>query len=367
MGKTKNDYTDIFTDIDKINPDGAILSENALSVVDSWIDTGSYALNAICSGSLYGGVPQGRIVGVSGPSGCGKTLMMMKIVSNFQREDPDRWAIVFDSELAVDNPTALSLGVNTSQVKHYPVNTVGEVRNQILKVLNSITAKGLKGKFIIVVDSLGNLAGDKEVKDAEEDKFASDMGTRAKGIKSMLRVLTYKAAKAKTTILFSNHEYSDPTAMYETLIKSQSGGEGPIYMSSLLLQLGFKREKNEKDYEREAILAAAKKIGGITMHVLTAKNRFIVPLLSTDIYLNFKTGVDKYSGLFELAYGLGLITGDKTYEYKGKKIGYRKEFERDPEFWKEAMPELEKLVTKEFKYSSPSEQLKQEVETTKKK
>ena len=33
--------------LDKLNPDSAILDENSLSLVDDWIDTGSYALNAI--------------------------------------------------------------------------------------------------------------------------------------------------------------------------------------------------------------------------------------------------------------------------------------------------------------------------------
>jgi len=230
---SRKEVDDIFADVDKINTDGAILSENALSVVDTWIDTGSMALNAICSGSLFGGIPQGRIIGVSGPSGCGKTLMMLKMLGNFQKEDPDRWGIIFDSEIAVDNATAIALGVNTKQVKHYPINTVNDVRNQVLKIINNITMKGLQGKFLIIIDSLGNLAGDKEVKDAEEDKSATDMGTRAKGIKSLLRVLTYKVAKAKTTVLFSNHEYSDPTAMYPSRKESIRWRRSYLYVFSV--------------------------------------------------------------------------------------------------------------------------------------
>ena len=307
------------------------------------------------------GIPQGRIVGFSGPSGCGKTLMMMKIVGNFQKQDSSRWAVVFDSESAVDAGTAESLGANPKQIKHYPVHTVGDVRNQMLKLLNNIIEKNLQGKVIIVIDSLGNLAGTKEVADADADKFATDMGTRAKELKSMLRVLTYRAAKAKTTILFSNHEYSDPMAMYPSLVKNQSGGEGPIYMSSLLVQLGFKREKNEKDFESEAILAAAKKIGGITMHALTAKNRFVVPLLTTDIYLNFKTGLDKYSGLFDIAKGLGVIEGDITYTCNKESIGRRKAFEKDPVVWEKILPILEIAVNKEFRYTSGADQLKKEI------
>lgn len=226
-------------------------------------------------------------------------------------------------------------------------------------MLQSIVEKNLHGKFIIVIDSLGNLAGDKEVSDAQDDKFASDMGTRAKDIKGMLRVLTYKAAKAKTTIIFTNHIYNDPMAMYPSAIKTQSGGEGPIYMASLLIQLGFKREKNEKDFEKEEMIAIAKNVGGITMHALTPKNRFIPPMLETDLYLNFKTGLDKYSGLFEMAKAMGIITGDITYECEGMKLGRRKEFERDPEVWeKKLLPIFEKKIQKEFAFHSDADTIK---------
>jgi RecA/RadA recombinase len=353
---------DIFAELDKINPDGAILSESALSVVENWIDTGSYALNAIISGSCYKGVPVGRVVGLTGPSGCGKTLMATKIIGNHLNKDPENFAVVFDSEIALDKQTAEQLGADPARIKHYPVNTVKETRNQILKALNAIEDAGLQGKFIIVLDSLGNLASDKEVTDAESDKFAADMGLRAKDIKSMLRVITMPAARSKTTVLFTNHTYDDPAAMYPSAIQNQSGGKGPIYLASLLIQLGFKREKNEKDFEEERIIAIAKKVGGITMHALTVKNRFVPHMLTTDIYLNFKTGLDKYSGLFEIAKSLEVVTGSHKYQCGDVDLGYRKEFERDPDTWEKViLPELEKAIRQEFTYHSAVNEIEKQV------
>ena len=76
-------------------------------------------------------------------------------------------------------------------------------------------------------------------------------------------------------------------------------------------------------------------------------------MLSTDIYLNFKTGLDKYAGLFELAQGLGVIIGSKTYELEdGTKLGYRKQFERDPTVWEETiLPILEPKIKNEYRFS----------------
>lgn len=56
--------------IDEVNPYSTYLEKSTLSVVDEWIDTGSLALNAIMSGSIYKGVPVGRIVQFAGPSMC---------------------------------------------------------------------------------------------------------------------------------------------------------------------------------------------------------------------------------------------------------------------------------------------------------
>lgn len=342
---------DIFKVFDK-NADASILDASPLSLVNEWIDTGSYALNAILSGSVYGGIPKGRIGGFSGPSGCGKTLMIMKAMGNFLNESPDHFGVVFDSETAVDKATAIALGCDPKRIKHVPINTVTDVRNQCLHFLDAVIESGRQGKFFISIDSLGNLAADKEIADAEADKTASDMGLRAKQLKSMLRVLTYRAAKAKTTIVFSNHIYSDPAAMHPSAVKNQSGGEGPIYMSSWITQLGFKRQKNEKEYEEEEMLTQAKQVGGIVMRALTVKNRFIPPMLETKLYLNFKTGLDRYSGLFEMAKNLGVIEGSKTYTCGDTKLKYRKDFERDPQIWENVIiPVLEPVLKREFQFS----------------
>ena len=221
------DLDKAFQKLDKLNTDATYLSESGLSTVTDYIDTGCMVLNSIISGSLYGGVPKGRITGFSGPSMTGKTYIINKILGNAQRAG--YIPVVFDTEIAVDEQSAKGVGLDPEKTKYVPVNTVGECRNQIFALLDGIEQNNLQGKFIISIDSLGNLAADKEVEDAEKGKAAMDMGLRAKALKSMMRLLTYKAARTGTTILFSNHTYDDPSAMFPTLVKNQSGGKGPVY------------------------------------------------------------------------------------------------------------------------------------------
>ena len=176
--------TSIFGAVDKMNPDASTLEDTNLSTVDEWVSTGCYALNAIISGSLYKGVPRGRITGFAGPSMSGKTFIINKCIANAQKDG--YIGVIWDSEVAVDKKGAVGVGVNPAKVKHYPVETVEDCRNQISTFLDAVIKQNEsleeedRQKFIISIDSLGNLASSKEIKDAEAGKDATDTGTRAK-------------------------------------------------------------------------------------------------------------------------------------------------------------------------------------------
>lgn len=342
---------DVFDGLDKLNPDIATLSENNLSTVTEWIDTGSYALNAICSGSIYRGIPKGRITGFAGPSGCGKTLIINKIIGKFQSLSPDHWAVVWDTEAGYEPNALLNVGGDPKRTKVLPVETVEACRNQIVKFLDNVIAGGKKsfGKYILAIDSLGNLASQKEIDDTLKDKTAQDMGMRAKTIKSMMRTITYKAAKAGVTVLFSNHTYDDPAAMFPSLVKNQAGGKGPLYLASLLVQLALRTEKQDEANDDDVKIPMANKVSGITMRALTIKNRFIPPFLETELYLNFKTGLYQYAGLLEMAIGYNIIAQNgATYSLGDKKLGYLKTWKNDENVWKSIIEKLEPVLQKEL-------------------
>lgn len=358
MTKIDKDVLKVFDKLEKLNPEAKFLSESALSTVNEWVDTGCMVLNAIISGSLYGGVPVGRITGFSGPSAAGKTYIINKILANGQKKG--MVPVIFDTEAAIDASSTTGVGLDPDQVKYVPVQTVEDCRNQISTFLDSVIESKMRGKFILSIDSLGNLASQKELDDTEKGKTAMDMGTRAKGLKSMMRLLTFKAAQAGVTILFSNHTYDDPSAMFPTLVKAQSGGKGPVYLASVLVQLAKRDEKHDKTNDDDEILPEANKVSGTTLRALTVKNRFVPPFLECEAYLNFKKGLDKYSGLKEMAVNHGVIeqTGSTFLlpsgkeDVPGQKLGYYKNWKSDTELWeKTILPRLEDKLKKQYSYS----------------
>jgi RecA/RadA recombinase len=358
MTKIDKETLKVFEKLEKLNPEAKFLSESALSTVTNWVDTGCMVLNSIISGSLYGGVPVGRITGFAGPSAAGKTYIINKILANGQKQG--MMPVIFDTEAAIDASSTTGVGLDPERVKYVPVQTVEECRNQISAFLDGVIEAKMQGKFIISIDSLGNLASQKEIDDAEKGKTAMDMGTRAKGLKSMMRLLTFKAAQAGVTILFSNHTYDDPSAMFPTLVKNQSGGKGPVYLASVLVQLAKRDEKHDKGNIDDEMVPEANRVSGTTLRALTTKNRFVPPFLEGEMYLNFKRGLDKYSGLREMAVNHGVIeqTGSTFLlpsvepGIPGKKLGYYKNWKGDEALWEEhILPGLEKKLKECYSYS----------------
>jgi RecA/RadA recombinase len=281
----------------------------------------------------------------------GKTYIINKILAGAQREG--MIPVIFDTEAAVDESSVRGVGLDPQKVKYVPVQTVEETRNQIVKFLDRIIENKQQGKFIISIDSLGNLASQKEMEDIEKDKSAVDMGTRAKGLKSMMRTLTFKAAEANTTILFSNHTYDDPAAMFPSLVKNQAGGKGPVYLASVLVQLAKRDERNDKNNESDQMIAEAKNYSGTTLRALTVKNRFVPPFLECEMYLNFKTGLDKYSGLLNVAVNHGaVIQTGSTYQLPdGTKLGYYKQWRDNEEVWEKVLPVIEEKLKEDYQYN----------------
>jgi len=70
------------------------------SDIHGFVDTGSYAFNALLSGSLWGGIPNNKIVALAGESATGKTYFTLGIVYKF----------------LVDNSDGVGLALNMQQV-----------------------------------------------------------------------------------------------------------------------------------------------------------------------------------------------------------------------------------------------------------
>tara|TARA_S200000501_G_scaffold265421_1_gene249107 strand:- start:502 stop:954 length:453 start_codon:yes stop_codon:yes gene_type:complete len=104
--------------------------------VDNFIDTGSYTLNALLSGTIYGGLPGNKITAIAGEAATGKTFFALGIVKNFLDKNKEAGVIYFESESALTKELVEARGVDSKRMVVVPVATVQEFRHQSIKVID---------------------------------------------------------------------------------------------------------------------------------------------------------------------------------------------------------------------------------------
>lgn len=261
---------------------GDTIDKSTFSKIDEFIGTGNYLLNACLSGSLFGGIPNNRSVCFAGPSGTGKTFLMLNVIR--QAQEMGYQIIFYDSETAVDIDVINKFGIDPTKFRYEPCNTIQEFRTSITNLVNIINEQKRKGletpKVMVCLDSLGNLASQKEIDDAMSGSDKADM-TRAKTIKSLFRILGTQLAESKIPFLFTNHTYSGQSFIP---IVTAGGGTGPEYFASIILFLSKAqlKEGNEK--------------AGIVVTAKPNKNRFAKPM-PIKFIIHFDKGMNPYIGL----------------------------------------------------------------------
>jgi len=311
--------------------------------VAGFVDTGSYAFNALLSGSLYGGVADNKIIALAGESATGKTYFTLGIVAQFLKNNPEGMVLYFDSEQAVTSDMFEGRGVDAKRVAVFPVATIEEFKTQCVTIVDKVLEMDESDRkpMMIVLDSLGMLSTEKEVNDSAEGKNVRDM-TRSQGVKATFRVLTMKLGKARIPLVMTNHTYDVIGAYVPT--KEMGGGSGLKYAASTIVYLSKKKEKN----------ADGDVVGNI-IHCKLYKSRLTKENQQVDVQLNYDTGLNRYYGLTEIALNHGIFKKVSTrIELPDGTTAFEKNINENPQkyFTDDVMKRLEDAVAKEFKYGS---------------
>ena len=305
--------------------------------VSGYIDTGSYILNALLSGSIFDGLPNNKITALAGESATGKTFFALGMCKQFLDDNPDSAVIYFESESAITKDMIESRGIDSSRIVIVPVTTVQEFRTQSIKIVDQYIEDQSDMKMMFVLDSLGMLSTTKEIEDTAAGSETKDM-TRAQLVKGAFRVLTLKLGKAGVPIVVTNHTY-DEMGLFAK--KVMGGGSGLKYAASSIVFLSKKKEKDGKDV-----------IGNI-IHCRNEKSRLTVEHKMVDVLLHYESGLDRYYGLLDLALKYGIFKKNGTrVELPDGTTQFGKTINNEPEkyFTQEVLELINEAAKKEFLY-----------------
>lgn len=273
------------------------------------ISTGNYALNGILSGNTATGIPEDTIVALCGESNTGKSYILAHMVKHAIEAGFE--VLLFDSERAVRKDYYERIGCDISKIFRIPVGSTMDFRNKAFKIIQDYYGRtGPNGKLFVGLDSLANLASEKELADAEAEKTVADQGNNAKGQNSAFRVLSSLASEYNFPCVFTNHVYASIGDFISFRPKISGGGKA-IYNSHIILFL--ERLVNKEEVE-DAFGAMKKTQIGIKMKITTIKNREYPEEKSINIALRYDEGLNPYSGLLDFAIRAGVI-GNKAKGY----------------------------------------------------
>lgn len=312
--------------------------------VTGFIGTGSYSLNALLSGSIYGGLPANKVTALAGEPSTGKTFYAINIVRQFLRDNETGFVFYFESESAISKQMLADRDVDTKRVAIVPVATIQEFRTQAVKILDKyIEDKSSKNRppMLFVLDSLGNLSTSKEMEDIAKGSDTRDM-TRAQLVRGAFRVLTLKLGKAQVPLIVTNHIYDVVGAYVPT--KKMGGGSGLEYAASTILFLSKKKDKTLDDDDGRT---------GAVITAHTKKARLTIEDKKVETWLNYAEGLDPYYGLLGLAEKFEIVKKvSNKYEFPNGTKEFEKAIKKNPEkfFTQDILDLIDEKCKDEFLY-----------------
>lgn len=306
--------SELLKGLQKVVPKASLKEDMETFKIKNYVDMGHYLLNAQISGSIFKGLPEGRMLLLAGDPGTGKTFLALNACRQAQRQyDSD--VIWLDSEAAMDPDTMAKVGVNTEKATIQDVDTIRYTAQFILNLLDNVDPDNGSCQYIIVLDSIGNLTSEKEAEDMKKMNVKRDM-TKQQDLKALFRTLLNELRRKKVPMIVTSHVYSTMD-MYKP--DAISGGSGSQYGASITLKLSKAKLKKEDD-DTAGDDVEAKQQTGVIIRSTQDKARFTQGGIPITVPVKFKGGINKYAGLRKFldwdtcGVGPGKVTVDKTGE-----------------------------------------------------
>lgn len=258
-----------------------VLENSGLFNIKDQIRTRVPIINAAFSGDLFGGFTTGLTI-LSGESKTFKTMLSLYCLKAYQDKYKDAICLFYDCEFGVTPQYLKSFGIDTSRVLHIPLEHVEQLKFDMVKRLEAIERND---KVFILVDSLGNLASKKEVEDAVEQKSVADM-SRAKAIRSLLRIITPHLTSKNIPCFMINHIYKEQGLFPKDVIP---GGTAVTYAANTIFVITKAQEKDGTE------------VTGYKFTINIHKSRFVKEKSKFAFSVDMTSGINQWSGLLDLA------------------------------------------------------------------
>lgn len=263
-----------------------VLAESDMFKDKEFVQTDHPILNVAFSGKLNGGFGNGLTI-LAGESKTFKSALSLYCMKAYLDKYKDSIGVLYDSEFGVTPEYIKSFGIDPNRVIHVPVEHVEQLKFDFVKKLEGIE-KG--DRVFFLVDSIGQIASKKETEDAHDEKSVADM-SRAKAIRSLLRLVTVQLAKKQLPCFMINHVYQEIGMFPKTVIP---GGTSVTFSANTIFVITKSQEKGSDG-----------ELSGWNFNINIHKSRFVKEKARFPFTVYYESGIQKYSGMMDMALELG--------------------------------------------------------------
>ena len=268
--------------------DSAILSKSKFFTDKDMVPTDVPMINVALSGKLDGGIIPGLTMW-AGPSKHFKTAFSLLMAKAYMDKYPEAVLLFYDSEFGTPIKYFETFGIDMERVLHTPLTDIEQLKFDIMQQLQDVNRGD---KLMIILDSIGNLASKKEVDDALDGKSVADM-SRAKQVKSLFRMVTPHLNLKDISMVVVNHTYKEIGMFPKDIV---GGGTGSYYSADNIFILGRQQEKTGTE------------VTGYNFIINVEKSRYTREKSKIPISVSFDGGIQKYSGLVDIAIEGGFVS-----------------------------------------------------------
>jgi len=273
---------------------------------NEWLNFPNYALNYICSGDFFKGIPKGIIIELYGEPSTGKSYLLNTILGMIQQAGG--YSELDDVEKRYKKEFGAIAGIDNNELIYLRSKTIKEHFDTTKDTVRDIRKIDKTSWIGIALDSLAMLVDAHE----EATRFdKEDMGKKAKNIKKGIRLnFVGEFADLGVVYIITNHVYSSMSMFGPA--KNTSGGRGVPFEATIRLETNIKKHIRDERGNTK----------GVIFELVATKNSLTAPFKKCVIEVDYNRGIKKYSGLADILYRLHTLDKSrKKFNKADKKAG----------------------------------------------
>ena len=344
-----------------LQENACVMAESRFFKESEKIPTDILMLNLALGGDPRLGFDKSGITIIAGPPKHYKTSYMLQMMKAFLNKYDDGVVIFYDIEFGTREIYFETAGVDSSRVLHIPFTTSEDLKQDCVQRADELSRGD---NVMICIDSLGNISSKKELSDALKGDDKADM-QKAKDIGAFARMIRPYVKIKEFPMVIVGQTYGTMEMFSKQVLK---GGNGFVYNADNILYVSRAQEKDGSD------------LAGFTFTLKVEESRFVKKGKSFPITVMYDGGIQRFSGLRDLAQIVGFEFDEfrinlegkswtKGLRYTDKATGECVEtrldqVDSDGEFWSwiVANTNFADLVAEEYTFKGKIEQLSGEAE-----